>query len=189
MSARVRVALCAAAALVAACSFDSGGVAVAVVALDAAAEADEVVDAAAPRPDAFVAPCAGPLCECRVADTCASRCEADDCTMRCEHAGTCANQCGDDCEHRCETSGTCRLGCGDDCEARCESVGACAVECGRDCVVECRDTSSCSVAMIDGVVKCQRTGACTATCRDAGGGRRPARRGDDGSLFCDAVVD
>jgi hypothetical protein len=181
----VRVVVGVAAALVAASNFDSGGIAVAT--FDAAAV--EVVDAAPLRADALVAPCPGPLCECENADTCASRCEDDDCTMRCAHAGTCSNQCGDDCASSCASSGACNLGCGDDCAAQCESVGSCAVVCGRDCVVECRDTSSCAVTMIDGVVKCQRTTACTAICRDAGGVRRPARRGVDGSLFCDATVD
>jgi hypothetical protein len=182
--ARVLVAWCA--VLVAACSFDSRGVAI--MASDAAAVTERAIDAA-PRPDAFVVPCAGPLCACENADTCAATCADDDCTMRCAHAGTCANQCGDGCTHACESSGACQLSCGDGCEARCESVGACAVVCGRDCVVDCRDTSSCSVTMIDGVVICERTTGCAATCRDRGGVRRPARRGADGSLFCDATVD
>lgn len=171
------VAWCAA-ALVAACSFESGGVAIATFdAVD--------IDAAAPPPDA----CAGPLCECRSADTCAATCDDDDCAMRCAHAGTCANQCGDGCALACESSGSCYLSCGDDCAAQCESVGACAVACGRGCVVDCRDTSSCAVTMIDGVVKCDRTATCEAICRLPGGARRPPRRGDDGSLFCDATVD
>jgi hypothetical protein len=181
----VLVAVGVAAALVAACNFDRSGVAATM--LDAAAVV--AVDAAPPRPDALVAPCPGPLCECASADTCAARCADDDCTMRCAHAGTCSNQCGDACATSCASSGACHLSCGDDCAAECQSAGSCAVVCGRDCVVDCRDTSSCAVTMIDGVVKCQRTTGCTATCRDAGGVRRPARRGVDGSLFCDPTGD
>lgn len=185
-------------ALVAACQFDGAGLATGADAAERRAE-DAAPDAAsgegtppvdaAPRPDAFVVTCSGPRCACEGADSCASTCAEDDCTMRCEHVGTCASRCGDDCEQTCADTATCDLACGDDCAATCTRAGSCTISCGADCAADCRDAGACVIVMDQGAARCDRAGQCVVRCRVPGQGLVPAVADGDGVYRCAGDAD